>query len=98
MRLLAGLNGLWIISASELVFQRFQVSRQSKHRLLLLNKKPIIHLKKENPSLFNFVDELRDVRVRVHVLTSCCLSFRVRRLILLLVLYEFKQINQLLSP
>ena len=71
MRLLAGLNGLWIISASELVFQRFQVSRQSKHRLLLLNKKPIIHLKKENPSLFNFVDELRDVRVRVHVLTSC---------------------------
>lgn len=40
-----------------------QVSRQSKHLLNLLSLKPIICLKEINPALFNFVEDLRDVRV-----------------------------------
>eukprot|EP00795_Rhopilema_esculentum_P001579 gene1579-16031_t len=39
-----------------------KISRQSKHLLNLLSFKPIICLKKMNPALFNFVEDLRDVR------------------------------------
>jgi len=67
-----------------------KVSRQSKHSLLLMTKKPIIHLKKLNPALFNFVEELRDVRtLREQILmmkkymTSCRIATEERLLLTL---------------
>ncbi|XP_057291424.1 uncharacterized protein LOC130614043 isoform X2 [Hydractinia symbiolongicarpus] len=43
-------------------FTMYKVSRQSKHVLQLLSKKPEINLQSINPAIFNFVDELRDIR------------------------------------
>eukprot|EP00794_Sanderia_malayensis_P018739 gene18740-20628_t len=43
-------------------FMPRKVSRQSKHLLKLLATKPIVCLKEINPALFNFVEDLRDVR------------------------------------
>lgn len=44
-------------------FSFLKVSRCHKQFLKLMNRKPIIKLESLNPALFNFVDELRTVRV-----------------------------------
>ena len=41
----------------------YKVSRQSKQLLQLRNRKADINLQKQNPALFNFLDELGDIKV-----------------------------------
>ena len=71
-------------------FSCYKVSRQSKHLLMVLSKKPDIKLQSINAVLFNFVDELRDVRTlrqQIMMMKTYIISCRIateERLLLLL--------------
>jgi len=71
-------------------FSPRKVSRQSKHLLNLLASKPIVSIKDLNPALFNFVEDLRDVRaLREQVLkmkkylVSCRIAIEEKLLLML---------------
>lgn len=48
-------------------FEPRTVSRQSKQLLQLRNKKADINLHQLNPALFNFLDELRNIKVIIFI-------------------------------
>jgi len=46
----------------------FQVSRQAHQLLNVLHNRPLLDVEGVNPMLFNFVEELCEIRVRVREL------------------------------